>query len=402
MTLPQRRPSSHWLLPRFPRSGVPFMALLISAGASLFSRAAQAQDAATDLTTKVASGISNAATSATEAGAGVVEAVTGSATNLANSATNLASNATDAMSSITNAAGNAVDALASGAETLTSGAEPSIAAVAQSMTAFQAIILGLVEGLTEYLPVSSTGHLLVTQELMGIPSTDASKAYAIVIQLGAILAVVGLYWPYILRMLKGLIGRDPEGLHLFVNLIIAFIPAAVVGLTFADTIKDVLFAKHFTLIGWFVGGIVILAWEFLGGGGRDGKEEVYRIGWLTAFGIGCFQVLAMWPGTSRSLVTILGACLLGLRLQTAVAFSFLLGAVTLSASTLYDGVKYGNVILDAYGGLNLFLGFLFALISAAFAVKWMVGYLNRHGLAIFGVYRIILAVVLALYWYVFT
>ena len=266
------------------------------------------------------------------------------------------------------------------------------------MTWMQAAILGVVEGLTEYLPVSSTGHLLVTQRLLDIPETDASNAYAIVIQLGAILAVLGLYYPYVRRMLTGLIGKDRSGLKLLCHLLLAFLPAAIVGLTFADTIKDRLFGLKPTVAAWFVWGVGILIWERVRRRTSEtGIDSVYGLTWQRALGIGCFQVLAMWPGTSRSLVTILGGCLCGLRLSTAVIFSFLLGAVTLSASTLYDAVKYGDVMLEAYGIGNLLVGLVFAFISAAIAVKWMVGYLNRHSLSIFGYYRI--AIAIAATWY---
>jgi len=274
---------------------------------------------------------------------------------------------------------------------------------------WEAIVLGIVEGLTEYLPVSSTGHLLLTQELLGIGAgADASEAektaadaYAICIQLGAILAVLGIYFPYVKRMALGLLGRDRGGLELLGKLFLAFIPAAVVALTLQDFIKQVLFGLKYIIFAWYVGGLAILWWERKKR--RDGADAAARpeglehVSWRQAFGIGLFQCLAVWPGTSRSLATILGGCILKVPLKTSVEFSFLLGALTLGAATCYDGLKHGSTMIEHYGIGSLLLGLLVALVSAVVAVKWMVGYLNRHGLAVFGWYRIVLALVAVLW-----
>lgn len=262
---------------------------------------------------------------------------------------------------------------------------------------WEAVILGLVEGLTEYLPVSSTGHLLLVQEWLGIGAGDekeAADAYAICIQLGAILAVVGLYFPYVKRMVLGLLGRDRGGLELLGKLLLAFFPAAVVALTLQDTIKGILFGLRYIVVAWFVGGVAILIWERWKAKAKpkEREEGLEHVSWGQALGIGLFQCMAVWPGTSRSLATILGGCLLKVPLKTSVEFSFLLGMVTLGAATAYDGLKHGHLIYERFGLLAPLLGLIVAFVSAVAAVKWMVGYLNRKGLAIFGWYRVVLAV----------
>ncbi len=267
------------------------------------------------------------------------------------------------------------------------------------MDNLQALILGLVEGLTEYLPVSSTGHLLLAQRLMGIPPSTAANAFAICIQAGAILAVLGLYRARVAQMLLGVIGRDQVGRHLAGNLIAAFIPAAVLGLLLEKTIKQYLFGGNQwglwpVVAAWFVGGVAIL-WVSIS---RRRRGATPSAGWdldqLTlrmAMIVGVAQCIAMWPGVSRSLVTIVGGVLVGLSLPAAVELSFLLGVITLSAATAYDALKYGPEMLSTYGLTPLLIGFGAAWISAVLAVKWMVGYLKSHGMGIFGWYRVVLA-----------
>lgn len=262
------------------------------------------------------------------------------------------------------------------------------------MNWWQAMVLGIVEGLTEYLPVSSTGHLILTQRLLKIPETQAADAYAICIQAGAILAVLGLYWPHVKRMLSGIIGRDQEGLELAVNIIVAFLPAAVIGVLFNKMIERYLFGLGPITLAWLIGGLAILLvprWRKVS---RTGKEEVganlILLNRRRAFWIGLAQCLAMWPGTSRSLVTILAGTLVGLSLESAVEFSFLLGLVTLTAATGFKAIHDGLAMVHAYGWTTMGIGFVFATLSAAIAIKWMVGYLNRHSLLIFGLYRVAL------------
>src|SRR5437764_2537969 len=261
---------------------------------------------------------------------------------------------------------------------------------------WQSLILGVVEGLTEYLPVSSTGHLILTQRVLGIESSEAADAFAVCIQSGAILAVFGIYAGHVRRMLLGLVGRDPEGLRLAVRVVAAFVPTAVIGLLLNKTIKQHLFGLWPIVGAWFVGGVVIL---LLAGWARDsGTRHRRALGELTIGGaglVGLIQCLGMWPGTSRSLVTILGGLLAGLSLEAALEFSFLLGAVTLLAATAHDATKHGAEMLHAYSPTTMAVGFVAAVVAAAAAVKWMLSYLRRRGLEVFGYYRILLAAVVA-------
>lgn len=280
-------------------------------------------------------------------------------------------------------------------------AGPSQAAAAPTthMTFFQAIVLGIVEGATEYLPVSSTGHLCLAEKLLGIGGEEkaAADAYAICIQAGAILAVVWLYFGRLRRMAAGALGRDPEGRRLTINVIAAFMPAAVIGLICEKWIKLHLFGLGPITAAWFVGGLLILAFAWWRPKSKQEGCSLDGLTWRMALLIGFAQCVAMWPGTSRSLVTILGGIAVGMSLSAAVEFSFLLGLITLGAATGYETLKHGQTILHTFGWGGPLIGLLVAFASAVLAVKWMVGYLNRHSLAIFGYYRIALAVVVFLF-----
>lgn len=272
-----------------------------------------------------------------------------------------------------------------------------------SMDWWQALILGVVEGLTEYLPVSSTGHLLLAQEWMGIPHDEAANAYAICIQAGAILAVLGLYWKHVRQMILGVLGRDPAGRRLAINVVAAFLPAVFAGLVLEKPIKHFLFGEAWGLwpviIAWFVGGVAIIAVsryrQHRGQAGQKGFG-LDALTWKHAVIIGLAQCIAMWPGTSRSLVTIVGGIVVGLSMTSAVEFSFLLGVITLGAATAHDALGSGTIMLATYGMVPLLIGLVGAFVSAVLAIRWMVSYLNKHGLDVFGYYRIALALVVAI------
>jgi undecaprenyl-diphosphatase len=279
-----------------------------------------------------------------------------------------------------------------------------------AMTTGQAAILGIVEGLTEYLPVSSTGHLLMAERILGIADSslntdeqkqrtkEASDAYTICIQAGAIIAVLGLYFRRVRQMLWGLVGRDPQGRRLLISVAAGFLPAAVIGLLLNGIIKAYLFGPWPVVAAWLLGGLAILAasrWNrsrhHLAHRGLALEELTFQM----ALTIGFAQCIAMWPGVSRSLVTIVGGLVVGLSLPAAVEYSFLLGVVTLGAATAYDALKHGQTMLQTFDALSLAIGLVFAFIAAVASVKWMVSYLNRHGLAIFGYYRVVLALVMS-------
>lgn len=253
-----------------------------------------------------------------------------------------------------------------------------------------AVVLGLVEGITEYLPVSSTGHLTVTQRLLGIGDVPAEKAaadaYAIVIQAGAILAVLLLYHQRVGSMAAGLTRQDQDGRRLLTALLLAFVPAALIGFALGDAIKERLFGVAPVAAAWIAGGVAILVlaprWQ------RPHGRPLEAIGARDALIIGAAQALALWPGVSRSLVTILGALAVGLSIGAAVEFSFLLGMVTLGAATGYEALRSGSEIVDRFGVAAPLIGFAVALVSAAFAVRWLVEYLTTRTLAGFGWYRL--------------
>jgi undecaprenyl-diphosphatase len=253
----------------------------------------------------------------------------------------------------------------------------------------EAVLLGIVEGITEFLPVSSTGHLLVVGEWIGFGSGASSAAadtYSVAIQFGAILAVLLLYRVRIGSMLKGLVGADPEGRNILLRLVTAFVPAGFLGVVFGDAIKDALFGPVPVTIAWAVGGAVLLVWKQ-----PVGTLHLHQLTTRSAFIIGVAQGIALWPGVSRSLVTLIAALAIGLTLSAALEFSFLLGLVTLSAATFFDLARNGSELVDQFGVLSPVVGLLAAFVTALIAVRWMVGYLTTRSLAIFGWYRLAIA-----------
>ena len=264
------------------------------------------------------------------------------------------------------------------------------------LSAFDAVVLGIVEGLTEYLPISSTGHLLVTARILDLPTSgaagDAVKSYEIAIQFGAILAVLALYRHRVWTMVEGLVGKSDDGRRLLIAVAIAFVPAAVVGVVSEKAVKDVLFGTWPVVLAWVIGGVAIIVLSGMGKLGPRRGRSLSQVTPRDAVIIGAAQVLALWPGTSRSLVTIVAALLIGISMEAAIEFSFLLGFVTLSAATLYETAKDGKLMLDTFGLGTPLLGLVVAFVFALLAIKWMVGYLSRHDLAIFGWYRIAVSV----------
>lgn len=275
------------------------------------------------------------------------------------------------------------------------------------MELWQAIVLGIVEGITEYLPVSSTGHLILASGLMGLNDTpegqQAANAFNIVIQGGAILAVLGLYRERVWQMLKGLVGQDADGLRLAINILVAFLPAAALGLAFNELIEAHLFSASVVLTMLAVGGVYMIALDkYLVAPRRKAQKgmSLDELRPFQAFIVGLLQCVAMVPGTSRSMMTITGGVLVGLKPKDSAEFSFLLGLPTLGGAcvlTLFKDLTRDDgtpTMIDTIGWPALIVGILVSMVSAMLAVKWLVGFLNKHGLALFGWYRIALAGVL--------
>jgi undecaprenyl-diphosphatase len=258
--------------------------------------------------------------------------------------------------------------------------------------ALKAIIMGIVEGLTEFLPISSTGHLILAGSLLDFTG-EKMKVFEIVIQAGAILAVCWEYRAKIAMVLAGLFS-DRKAQRFVLNLIIAFLPAAVLGLLFNKAIKAVLFAPVPVALAFIIGGVVILWVE------RRQKanpiaariESVDDMTALDAFKVGCAQAFALIPGTSRSGATIMGGMLFGLSRKAATEFSFFLAIPVLFAATFYS--LYKERALLSASDLDLFaIGTVAAFVSAFFCVRWLLRYISSHDFTVFAWYRIVFGLI---------
>ncbi len=250
------------------------------------------------------------------------------------------------------------------------------------MTIFEALLLGLLEGATEFLPISSTGHLILASKLLAIPHSDAHTSFIIAIQCGAILAVVALF------------GKQLFDIELIKKLFVAFLPTAAVGFTLYPLIKGFLLSSELTVIfALFVGGIVLILFDRWHQEPGEAPENAVRtISYRQAFFVGLFQSIAVIPGVSRSAASIIGGLLLGLRRGTAVEFSFLLALPTLGAATFYDLLKSH----ESFAGADmkmLFLGFATAFLSALIALRFFRHFIKRYSFTPFGIYRVVLALV---------
>ena len=245
------------------------------------------------------------------------------------------------------------------------------------MNFLDAVILGIVEGLTEFLPISSTGHLIVVSGLLGLKQTEFQKSFEIAIQLGSILAVLTIF------------GRELfTDRELWKKLIVAFIPTGVLGLLLYKLIKGYLFNPYVVSFCLILGGIVFILVEFWLSKREPRIRDIKQIGYPQALAVGFFQSLAMIPGTSRSGATIVGGLLLGMDRTTAAKFSFLLAIPTMFVAVGYDLFKQrGELSLDNWQLLAV--GFISAFVSAYIVVKWFLNFLKGHTLIPFGIYRII-------------
>jgi undecaprenyl-diphosphatase len=253
------------------------------------------------------------------------------------------------------------------------------------MNTLQAIILAIVEGITEFLPVSSTGHMIIASSIMGISANDFVKMFTVAIQFGAILSVIVLYWRKFI-----------QGIDFYLKLFVAFIPAAIFGKLFNDQIDALLESANVVAVMLLVGGIVLL---FVDNWFNQKEEPDNTITFPKALKIGLFQVIAMVPGVSRSAATIIGGLSQKLTRQAAAEFSFFLAVPTMFAATVYKMYKYHKAVGLTSDDLPLLLiGNAVAFVVALLAIKGFITYLTRHGFKIFGWYRIIVgAVILALH-----
>lgn len=260
-------------------------------------------------------------------------------------------------------------------------------------SAFQAIILGIVEGLTEFLPISSTGHQIIVADLIDFGG-ERAMAFNIIIQLGAILAVVWEFRRKIIEVVLGL-RSEPSARRFTVNLLVAFMPAVVLGVLFADFIHHHLFNPITVAAALVVGGVIMLWAER-----RDHRievEHVDQMNWTHALKIGLVQCLAMIPGTSRSGSTIIGGLLFGLSRKAATEFSFFLAMPTMVGAAVYSGYKYRDLFQPA--DLPVFaIGFVVSFIFAMVAVRALLKFIANHSYALFAWYRIVFGLLILATW----
>lgn len=247
-----------------------------------------------------------------------------------------------------------------------------------------AIILGLVEGLTEFIPVSSTGHLLLAKQALGL-GDEPWDTFIVMIQLGAILAVVAVYFQRLWGVLIGLPGKDPAARRFAISVLLAFIPSAIIGLLFHDFIKEVLFNTTIVCVTLIIGGIALIALERWAPKARD--FDAMTFSWKTALGVGLFQCLSIIPGVSRSGATIVGGLLLGVDKKAAAEFSFFLAIPTMVAAFGLDFWESRELLTANVVGL-IAIGFVVSFISGLFVVRMLVDFVGRHGFAPFAWWRI--------------
>lgn len=271
------------------------------------------------------------------------------------------------------------------------------------MTILQAIVLAIVEGLTEFLPISSTGHMILAQGIMGMESDEYIRAFTVMIQFGAILSVLVLYWkrffsanaaPSMTFRGKVLTNRWKRLGYFYLSLIVALVPAMVIGLLFESSIDELLSNVSIVAVMLLLGGIFMLFIDRIFS--AKGKEHPTL---LNSFFIGCFQVLAMVPGVSRSMATIVGGMQQGLSRKSAAEFSFFLAVPTMLGATLLKAYKlYKDSGMEIFrdNATTLILGNIIAFLVAMAAIRFFINYLTKYGFKLFGYYRIVVGAVILL------
>ncbi len=258
------------------------------------------------------------------------------------------------------------------------------------MDIVSALILAIIEGITEFLPISSTGHLVLASKALNIPQTEFLKSFEIIIQLGAIAAIALLYFKRLLTDRKTL-----------TMVVIAFIPTGFLGVIFYSMIKNYLLGNELvTLLSLAIGGIMMIALEWYFKNHQDFlSKETQELSIPTALGIGLFQSISMIPGVSRAAATIFGGMIMGLKREAAVEFSFLLAIPTMLAASGLDLVKNYDTLLSSTYLLPLAIGFIGSFVVALFTVKWLLTFIKTHNFVPFGVYRIVFALLYFIFIY---
>lgn len=263
------------------------------------------------------------------------------------------------------------------------------------MNVFETIIIALVEGLTEFLPVSSTGHMIIAQNLLGVESTDFVKAFTFIIQFGAILSVLVLYWKRFFQLNRTPLPEETPAVKRFLHkydfywkLFIAFIPAAVFGLLFSDAIDAMLERVEVVAVTLIIGGVFMIFCDRIFNKGSEKTEMTEK----RALMVGLFQCISMIPGVSRSMATIVGGMSQRLTRKAAAEFSFFLAVPTMLAATVYkvyDLVKEGGIEIITDNLSTLIIGNVVAFIVALLAIKFFIGFVTKYGFKAFGWYRIL-------------
>ncbi len=246
-------------------------------------------------------------------------------------------------------------------------------------------MLGVVEGISEFLPISSTGHLILASELLRIPQTDFHKSFEIIIQLGAIASVIVLYWKSFFNV---------ENIK---KLMVAFVPTGIIGLALYKIVKTYLLGNdHIVLWSLFLGGIALIVFEFIHREPEGAQGDIAAVSYKQSFLIGFFQSIAIIPGISRSAATIVGGLLLGLKRKTIVEFSFLLAVPTMLAASGLDLLKNASSFsMDQFGILAI--GFITSFVVAIISIKFLLSFIQKHNFISFGIYRILIALV---FWFI--
>ena len=261
---------------------------------------------------------------------------------------------------------------------------------------FKAIIIAIVEGITEFLPISSTGHMILVGDLIKFNGSDFSDMYEVVIQLGAILAVVVLYWAKIREMIVSFFKFEKKGIRFWLNIIVATIPAMIMGFALNKIIKQYLFNSKTVIIGFVVGGILLIVIEnnFRK---RENSNTVVRkledISYGQAFKVGLFQCLAMWPGMSRSASTIMGGWVAGLSTTVATEFSFFLAIPVMIGASGLELKKFDFSSVAANEKIALAVGFIVAFITALLVVDRFIAFLKKKPMRTFAIYRLSVAAI---------